>query len=415
MAEDKIVVYDDDPTGIQTVHDTIAYTCFDYDTLKEAFESKYRVIFLSTNSRSMSSIETENLHRKVTRDIFKASKETGKSFTLISRGDSTLRGHYPLETDIISEVYKENGIDIDGEIICPFLDKIRKTENDIHYVKTEDGWLECGKSEFAKDPTFGYESSDLKDYVKEKYGCDKSFISVPAGLNKEEIQSLLEKAENGVKIIINALNEDDVRKVCEVLRSINKTFIYRTAATFVKEYAQIEDRDYLKTEDLLSDDKKGRLIVAGSYVRKTSRQLEDLKKHIDIEEIEYNPESNTAYSYLISSLINEGKDVLFYTSRKLRHYSDDPVEQLKRQRQMSLDFTGILNRIEKPSLLISKGGITSYDVLTNGLMSKKVYVLGQVLNAVPVVRIMDGPFKDLKVIVFPGNVGDDDSLTEIMI
>lgn len=419
MAENKIVVFDDDPTGIQTVHDVLAYTSFDIENLTNAFLSDEKIVFLSTNSRAMTKDEAIELHTSLTEKLFEVSKNTGVDFEVIIRGDSTLRGHYPYDVDAVIEVSKKYGKTMDGEIICPFLDGIRKTENDVHYVLDNENWIPCGESEFSKDPTFGYKSSDLKDYVREKTGKDYPFVSISLNSTVEEIEEQLLNAPVGSKVIVNALSGKDIDVFTKALRNLEgkKRFIARTAATYVKSYAQVSEQNLINVKDLYNQNGKGRLIFAGSYVGKTTAQIEDLKKHVSLTEIVYSPDDGEVKEVAsrIDEALNNEETVLVYTSRTLKKFEEDPMAQLQRQRSFSKRFTSILNYLTvKPKILVSKGGITSYDVLSNGLQSTCVYVLGQVYSAVPVVRMVDGPFKDLNVIVFPGNVGQTDTISLLM-
>ena len=64
-----------------------------------------------------------------------------------------------------------------------------------------------------------------------------------------------------------------------------------------------------------------------------------------------------------------------------------------------------------PRFIIAKGGITSSDVATDGLDVRRAWVLGQILPGVPVWRLNEeSRFPGLPYVVFPGNVGTDDSL-----
>ena len=97
----KIVVLDDDPTGIQTVNGVSVYTDWSDDSIREGFKEKNNLFFLLTNSRAMTEEETIATHRLIGERIVKASEEMKIPFLLISRGDSTLRGHYPAETETL--------------------------------------------------------------------------------------------------------------------------------------------------------------------------------------------------------------------------------------------------------------------------------------------------------------------------
>ena len=118
---DKIVVIDDDPTGVQTVHGIHVYTDWTDQSILEGFEEENRMFFLLTNSRSMTQKETREVHEQIARGVMKASRATGKPFVIISRSDSTLRGHFPLETETLRrEIERAGGQPYDGEILCPF-------------------------------------------------------------------------------------------------------------------------------------------------------------------------------------------------------------------------------------------------------------------------------------------------------
>ncbi len=81
-----------------------------------------------------------------------------------------MRGHYPLEPLLMKHTLEDVlKLHFDGEILCPFfLEGGRYTASDIHYVADHDRLIPAGQTEFAKDKTFGYQASDLKEYIEEK-------------------------------------------------------------------------------------------------------------------------------------------------------------------------------------------------------------------------------------------------------
>ena len=103
----KIAVLDDDPTGIQTVHDVYVYTDWEISTLREAFKDSSRLFYILTNSRSFGKKQTEEVHRTIARRLLAVSGETNIPFLVILRGDSTLRGHYLLEPEVMEQVFLE--------------------------------------------------------------------------------------------------------------------------------------------------------------------------------------------------------------------------------------------------------------------------------------------------------------------
>ena len=149
----KIVVLDDDPTGVQTVHDISVYTNWTKDSIAKGFAEENKLFYILTNSRGFTKAQTEQAHKEIAAVVDEVSKETGKEYIFISRSDSTLRGHYPLETTILREAYERNtGKPVDGEILCPFFKEGgRFTIDDIHYVKDGATLIPAAETEFAKD------------------------------------------------------------------------------------------------------------------------------------------------------------------------------------------------------------------------------------------------------------------------
>jgi uncharacterized protein YgbK (DUF1537 family) len=154
----KIIVLDDDHTETQTVQSIPVYTSWDFSTLRQIMKDQHKVIYLLTSSRALTSVKTQRLHKQLARDLKQIALEEEEKFLLISRSDSTLRGHYPLETKTIyDELKKEEKID--GEIIIPFfLEGGKFTFNDIHYIKERDLLVPIGQTEFALDSVFGYKN-----------------------------------------------------------------------------------------------------------------------------------------------------------------------------------------------------------------------------------------------------------------
>ena len=167
----KIVVLDDDPTGVQTVHDVFVYTDWTCESIRKGFEEPEKVFYILTNSRGMTVEETTKVHKEIGANIAAVAKKTGKSYMIISRSDSTLRGHYPLEPWLLKQSMEQNGYQIDGEILCPFFKEGgRFTVGNVHYVKQGDVLIPAAETEFARDKTFGYSHSSIPEYIEEKTG-----------------------------------------------------------------------------------------------------------------------------------------------------------------------------------------------------------------------------------------------------
>lgn len=434
----KIVVLDDDPTGVQTVHDVYVYTDWSEASIREGFADENPMFFILTNSRGFTADETERVHREIGERVVKASKESGKPFILISRGDSTLRGHYPLETLTLKNTMEAAGITVDGEILCPFFPEGgRYTIEDTHYVDDGTGLIPAGETEFARDRTFGYANSNLKAWIEEKHKGAYRREAVESvtlqELRAEDYASIETKLKNlsgFQKLIVNAVDYCDLQVfVTACIRCMNegKQYIFRTAAAFTKVIGGIKDQPLLERDQLRDENNPhGGLIIAGSHVEKTTRQLEALKREKRICFVEFQVElvaDQAAFSEeqqrvirVMNEHLKNGQTTAVYTSRKrVDQNTGNREDDLKLSVAIARAVTGIAKALEvRPSFMIVKGGITSSDVGTKGLLVQKALVMGQVLPGIPVWKT--GPesrFPGMSYVIFPGNVGNDHALYEI--
>ncbi len=287
----KIIVLDDDPTGVQTVHDVFVYTDWSEKSIREGFEEEGNLFYILTNSRGFTVEQTTKCHTQIIQCINKISKETGKEYIIISRGDSTLRGHYPLETELLREGFEADGEKcVDGEIICPFFKEGgRFTIGNTHYVKSGDILVPAGQTEFAKDKTFGYTSSNLCDYIEEKTN-GKYLSEEVICISLEEIRELkiddmvkkLLQVKDFKKIIVNAVDYCDLKVFGIALYKAmeqGKNFMFRVAASIVKVIGGISDQPLLTRKEMITKEtKNGGIIVVGSHTQKTTSQVKELEK-----------------------------------------------------------------------------------------------------------------------------------------
>ena len=436
----KLVVLDDDPTGVQTVHDVSVYTDWEEESIRNGFEEKEAMFFILTNSRSFSVEETTKVHQDIAARVAKVARELGQDFMIISRGDSTLRGHYPLETQLLADgLTKNEGVVIDGEIICPFFPEGgRYTMDNIHYVKEQENLVPAGMTEFAKDKTFGYKSSDLTEYVEEKtegkYHKEDCITISLDELNALDVQGIKDKlmsAQNMAKIIVNAVSYADLKVFCAALvlaMKAGKHYMARTAAAFTKVMGRISDQPLLGRAQLEGDTKNGGIVLIGSHVKKTTDQLNCLKKldgQADFMEFQVNAvfEENGLEKEVEKTVkaaeekILSGRTVVIYTSRQLLAPENmTPEEKLQISVKISNAVTSIIGKLSvKPKFIIAKGGITSSDVGTKALRVKKARVMGQVKKGIPVwMTGEESKFPGMPYIIFPGNVGEVSTLKEIV-
>ena len=429
----KIVVLDDDPTGTQTMHDVPVYTLWDRQTVLEAMKEPGNLFYILTNSRSFSQKETVRVHTEIAAHLKEAAALSGKRLLVVSRGDSTLRGHFPLETQTL---YDALGGGFHGELIVPFFPEGgRLTRNDIHYVRQDQELIPTGETEFAKDPTFGYRSSHLGDWVEEKTGgrfTRESCIYLRPEDNARQLYQKLSEAENFVKIIVNASTYEELRRVVDALEKAlaqGKRYLYRTAASFPKVLGRIPEAPLLTGAQLTQGgDTRGGLIVVGSYTQRTTGQLEYLLSRMPggvpipfhsqrVLEKDGLAAESVRVAEEIDRNIAQGKLSIVYTQRQpIAVAQADGEALLACSVAISQALTQAVRMLrQRPRYLIAKGGITSSDIATQALGIRRAWVLGQLQPGIPVWEA--GPqskYPGLPYIIFPGNVGEESTLWKMV-
>ena len=438
--ERKVVVIDDDPTGVQTVHDVPIFTGWSKEELRSALSDNPTTVYLLTNSRSFPLAQAEEINREIGENLAAVMKELRLDIEVISRSDSTLRGHYPGEVNSLRKSLEDNlVIKFDAEIVIPFfMEGGRFTANNIHWVEEGKWLIPVHKTEFAKDQVFGYQHSNLSEWIEEKtQGKHKVKDVISVTLNDLRlkgplrVEKILEDLKGEKKVIVNSLTYRDMEVfVLGLLKAEEKgkRFIFRTAASFVKVRGAIEDIPLLSPEQIYQNKDTGKgngIIAVGSYMKMSTDQLNEALKLERVKGIELKVKNlfhqKSREEEIGSALakaeqtFNSGKHVLVYTSRKEIRSSSDK-EKLKIGRMVSNALVEVLKRVQtEPSFVIAKGGITASDIATRALGIRKALVKGQLEPGIPVwIPGDESRFPLVPYVVFPGNVGQKDSLARII-
>jgi len=435
-----VMVLDDDPTGVQTVHDIDVITSWDTDAIMQMLNEEKKLFFVLTNSRSFSAEKTEKVHREIAKNACEAAQKVGKEILFISRGDSTLRGHFPLETQTLRTALEEEGLHFDGELLCPFFrEGGRFTIDSVHYVKEGDELVPAAQTEFARDKTFGYMHSYLPEYIEEKSGGKVKAEQVVTvrldelrSMDLKAVEKKIAEAGGYVYIAADAICETDVQLMAVVLMRLmkkGKRYLIRSAAAVPKVFGAVGDRPLLSRAEMESGpSENGGLVIVGSHVKKTTDQIEYLRESkVPLEWIEFNAglwnvpgglEGETQRAAkLAQEAISSGKTAVVYTSRTLVAPQDaSPEQKLAISVRISDAVTNIVSALQvRPRFLIAKGGITSSDIGTKALQVKRAHVLGQAQPGIPVWQTgAESRFPGLAYIIFPGNVGGVDTLRTIV-
>lgn len=460
----KIVVLDDDPTGTQTVHDVSVYTDWDEASIAEGFTEASPIFFILTNSRSFSREETIRVHTEIARTLYIVAQKKARKYLLVSRDDSTLRGHFPEETEALKSTLEGFGtIRFDGEIIIPFFKEGgRYTLNNVHYVKDSVGLVPVSRTEFASDKSFGFVNSHLGAWVEEKTrgrynrnSCTYIALDDLRARNVSKIYHQLLAVKNFGKVIVNAIDYRDVKVfVLALVQAVldGKEFLFRSAASLPKVLGNIKDKSLLSRNELITNKiSSGGIVLVGSHVNNTTVQLEalrglansmevtgsasfvpsDLSCHVEnknLAMVQFDQHLVTVPGglegevrrvvALTESLISKGNCAVIYTRRERIDLQGGSAEdQLAMAIRISDALSSIIAQLKiRPAFIIAKGGITSSDVAIKALRVKKARVIGQIRPGIPVwITGPESKFPGLPYIIFPGNVGDRYTLKDIIL
>jgi uncharacterized protein YgbK (DUF1537 family) len=429
MTLTKIIVLDDDPTGSQTVHSCQLLTCWDAATLQAALLDDSPLFFVLTNTRGMDAARAASVTREVCGNLKLALADLaagGRVFNpiFVSRSDSTLRGHYPVETDVMAD---ELG-GFDAHFLTPaFFEGGRITRDSIHYLIVNSVPTPVADTEFARDSVFGYRHSYLPDYVEEKTAGRIKASEVErytlADVRGDVFARLMALQDNRC-CVVDAETQTDLNHFADQLQTAaaqGKRFLFRSAASLLTALAKLPPQPVAAEamHAYVHNNKPGAVIV-GSHVKKTTAQLEKLLEEpgiaaleVDVDRIQ--PERSDLLTDVLAKAAAahaEGRTAVIYTSRAERQFPDQAT-RLAFGEAVSAFLMDVVRGLPiSLGFLISKGGITSNDVLSDGLALKTATVLGQIMPGCSVVRCpADHPrYPNLPVVIFPGNVGDDAAL-----
>jgi uncharacterized protein YgbK (DUF1537 family) len=428
----KVVVLDDDPTGTQTVHGIPVLTGWSEEALAAELKRPEAAFYLLTNSRSMTAAEARALNREIGRRLRQAAEKVGAAVAVVSRSDSTLRGHFPAEVEALCAGLERPALPC---LVIPFfLEGGRYTIDDIHYVDEGGRLVPASQTAYAQDAVFGYRNADLRCWVEEKTGGRIPAGQVAAiGLDAirrggpAPVAEKLAALGPGSVCVVNAASYRDLEVVVTGLLAVEgrgRGFVCRTAASFVRVRSGLALQGLLRGDELTTGSDRGGLFVVGSYVPQTTAQLAALRDQTpigavalevaDLLDPQRAEQAISRAGTAVNRLLDAGADVVLFTSRRLVTGAGDQ-DNLVIGRRVSDGLIAVVQALNgPPRYLVAKGGVTSSDVATRGLGVQRAMVLGQVLPGVPVWRL--GPeacYPGMAYIVFPGNVGGTEALVTI--
>jgi uncharacterized protein YgbK (DUF1537 family) len=422
----KIIVLDDDPTGSQTVHSCLLLTRWDVATLKDALADAAPLFFILTNTRGMDAERATAVTREVCVNLKAALAGYADPVLFVSRSDSTLRGHYPVETDVMNEVLGP----FDATLLTPaFFEGGRITRDSTHYLIVDGKPVPTHETEFARDSVFGYRTAYLPDYVEEKTGGRVAANTVQrltlGDLRSGQAGDWLAALRDNAIGVVDGESADDYQLFADAVlhaAASGHRLLFRSAASLLTALAKLPPQpvaaDAFAT--LVRNQQPG-VVIVGSHVAKTTAQLSALLKErgvvglpLDVARL---PAARAALvGELTASIAHahaQGLTPVVFTSRAERQFSS-VAERLAFGEAVSGTLMDVVRQLPSTlGFLISKGGITSNDVLSTGLALTASRVLGQILPGVTVVQTPPAHrLPQIPVVIFPGNVGGDGALAE---
>lgn len=424
----KIIVLDDDPTGSQTVHSCLLLTQWDVETLKLGLTDAIPIFFILTNTRALTPTAAADVTREVCRNLKIAIAQTGiTDFLVVSRSDSTLRGHYPIETDVIAA---ELG-GFDAHFLMPaFFEGGRITRDSVHYLVVDGVETPVHQTEFARDSVFGFSHSYLPDYVAQKthdrIPADRVVRFLLAEVRTSSLDRLMQLERNRCCVVDGECQADFDKFAADVTTAVErgKKFLFRSGASILTSLANLgsQPTPAIEMSKYVRDGKPGAVII-GSHVQKTTAQLNQLLLTegivgVEIDVAQLVEDDETARAQLLTTIVDRiatihqaGNTPAIYTSRQELSFDSVKV-RLKFGEAVSALLMDIIRTLPPDiGFLISKGGITSNDTLSKGLALPTARLLGQILpGCSAIVTPPSCQFPHLPVVLFPGNVGDEFAL-----
>ena len=456
----KIVVFDDDPTGSQTVHSCPLLLRWDAASLRQGLADPSPLLFLLVNTRDLAPEQARARLTALCRTLQPLLAEAVAAgridrWLVVSRGDSTLRGHFPLESEVIEA---ELGPFAASFLVPAFLSGGRTTAAGVHLLHGEP----VHRSAFAQDRLFGYGTSFLPAWVAEKTAG-----AIPAEavqrIDRSELEAAIAERDGaqgaGFQALVGRLADlagnpwvvvDGERpaQLAAFAAAVDQVmapaagprrFLFQSAASLLTALAALPPQplDPTGLASLRRRNADGQplagLVLVGSHVPLADAQVQSLLAEPACGGVELEvakvarvlagplpdrllPSLESAWLERLQAVLARGQTPVLFTSRGELACSS-PAER----RALGEALAGLMARLAArlaPQLgyLISKGGITSQTLLADGLDLAMLRLEGQLLPGLSLLRPAGAgvtqALAGLPLITFPGNLGAGQTLLE---
>jgi uncharacterized protein YgbK (DUF1537 family) len=406
----RVAVLDDDPTGTQAASDVTVLLRWSADDVTRVLRDE-GAVYLQTNSRAVPEPEAVALATRIREQLDAASAALGERVLPVLRGDSTLRGHVAAESAVFAG-------DQGRVLFVPaFPAGGRTTVDGVHRVRIDGVDVPAGETEFARDPVFGYRSSRLVDWVRERAAADA--VPVPLAALRASggaaVAEALASAAPGAWIVPDAIDDDDIRLIhTGLLAALSRDVpvVVRCAATLAALCAGRPSAAPLARPVPVGGGPL--LVVCGSHTAAASDQLAALAAATGVDPVVVptddalaDPEAAGERVASRARPLRDAGLAIIATERSRRPEHDrlDHGELVMRAL-----MTAARALAPGAGAVVSKGGITSAEVARVALGADAARVRGQLAAGISVWDLPDGAVQ----VVVPGNVGGADALVDVI-
>lgn len=405
------VVLDDDPTGTQAASGVPVLLRWTTEELAGTLAASGSV-YLQTNSRAIPADAARALAERLRGEIAEVERLTGEPALVVLRGDSTLRGHVFTESDVFAGA--------EGRILFvpAFPGGGRTTVDGVHRVVVDGVATPVGETEFARDPVFGYRSSYLADWVRERGDRGSVAVSLAElrGTDGSAVADALAEARPGEVVLPDAEADADLVLVDRGLRLALERgipVVVRSAATLAAIVAGRLSPGSLPRP--IAHAPGAVVVICGSHTDAAGAQLRALLDAtgatpvvIPTDDAFADPVAagRAAGRRLAEALAASPVAVL--ASERHRRAEDGTLAH--GELVMTALMTAAREAVPPASTVVSKGGITSAEVARTLFAADRATVRGQLAAGISVWDYDDGGTQ----VVVPGNVGDAGTLVDVL-
>ena len=306
----------------------------------------------------------------------------------------------------------------------------RITRDGRHWLVRGGRRIPLDQTEFAGDGEFSYRTSRLLDWAEERSG---GFFRAADGIEigLEEIRSgegadrvtdaLLEAAaaDRPSVVVPDAETMQHLETIAAGLREAwlsEPGIVVRCAPTF----ASILSGAGATEPASLPPIERGLLVVVGSHVPMSSAQLAGLAAArpgalVEVDPVDLLGEAaETAVGVAVErarALLDRDRLAVVATTRALAPGALGHAAGMRVARGLA----SMVDRLrDAHDVLLSKGGVTSAVNVRDGLHAERAQIVGPVAPGVSLWLAHEGGGGLRPVIVFPGNVGEEDTLAELV-